>query len=253
MKPGAAGLLAVTALVAAGCSSESGTGPTYTNPASEDTATSTPAAPTTTPRITNPPTTTPRPTTPANPTPHKRTKPTPVLRPKPTAEPTRPRRPTSQRPRSVRQAPMRKSAPTRIVIPAIGVDSSLIRLGLDRRGSLQVPPHGFPAGWFTGGPTPGETGPAVIVGHVRWAGRPGVFGPLRDVRAGDKIAVTRNDRTTATFRVTRISQYSKSTFPSAAVYGNLDHAGLRLITCSGLDSTSGKFEANLVVFADLIR
>jgi sortase (surface protein transpeptidase) len=127
-----------------------------------------------------------------------------------------------------------------------------MRLGLHPDGSLQVPPNGFPAGWFTGGPTPGEKGPAVIVGHVRWSGRAGVFAPLRDLRTGDKITVTRHDRTSAIFRVTRIKQYSKSTFPSAAVYGNLNHAGLRLITCSGLDSTSGKYEANLVVFADLM-
>jgi LPXTG-site transpeptidase (sortase) family protein len=147
---------------------------------------------------------------------------------------------------------MRKSTPIRVTIPAIGVDSSLIRLGLTSNGGLQVPPNGFPAGWFTGGPTPGEKGPAVIAGHVHWAGRPGVFTRLARLRPGDKIKVTRRDRSAATFRVVRIKQYPKSSFPSAAVYGDLDHAGLRLITCGGLDYVSGKYEANVVVFADLI-
>lgn len=146
---------------------------------------------------------------------------------------------------------MRPSTPIRVVIPAIGVDSSLIRLGLKSTGDLQVPPNGFPAGWFTGAPTPGEKGPAVIVGHVRWSGRPGVFAGLRGLRPGDKITVIRHDRSAAAFRVVRVKQYPKSTFPSSAVYGDLDHAGLRLITCGGLDYVSGKFEANLVVFADL--
>jgi LPXTG-site transpeptidase (sortase) family protein len=147
---------------------------------------------------------------------------------------------------------MRKSTPIRVTIPAIGVDSALIRLGLKRNGTLQVPPNGFPAGWFTGAPTPGERGPAVIAGHVRWSGRAGVFARLAKLKPGDTIAVTRQDRSTAVFRVSRVQQYPKTRFPSAAVYGDIDHAGLRLITCGGLDYVSEKYEANLVVFADLI-
>jgi LPXTG-site transpeptidase (sortase) family protein len=146
---------------------------------------------------------------------------------------------------------MRRSTPIRVLIPAIGVDSSLIRLGIKRDGALQVPPNGFPAGWFTGAPTPGEKGPAVIAGHVHWSGRAGVFARLGKLRPGDRIAVTRQDRTTAVFRVLRVKQYPKSTFPSAAVYGDIDSAGLRLITCGGLDYVSRKYEANLVVFATL--
>jgi sortase (surface protein transpeptidase) len=137
-------------------------------------------------------------------------------------------------------------------IPAIGVDSRLMRLGITGTGSLQVPPNAFPAGWFTGGPTPGETGPAVIAGHVHWSGRPGVFARLGSLKPGDKIMVTRQDRSTATFQVSRVQEYRKSSFPSAAVYGDIDHAGLRVITCGGLDYVSAKYEANLVVFADLI-
>lgn len=148
---------------------------------------------------------------------------------------------------------MPKSTPIRVVIPAIGVDSGLVRLGLKRNGTLQVPPNGFPAGWFTGAPTPGEKGPAIIAGHVHWAGRAGVFARLARLEPGDLITVTRQDRSTALFRVSRVQQYPKATFPSAAVYGDIDHPGLRLITCGGLDNVSAKYEANLVVFADLTR
>jgi hypothetical protein len=233
------GLLVVATLVVAGCSSESGTGPTHEGPMSVADVPSGTAAPTTT--VITP--------TPAAITPKRTTKPNPVLRSEPPAEPFRPL-PPGQRHR--RSFPMWTSAPIRVVIPAIGVDSGLIRLGLKSNGSLQVPPNGFPAGWFTGGPTPGEKGPAVIAGHVRWSGRAGVFAKLGGLQPGDKITVTRQDRSAAVFRVIRVKQYPKSTFPSAAVYGDLDHAGLRLITCGGLDYISGKFEANLVVFADLI-
>ena len=78
-------------------------------------------------------------------------------------------------------APMARSAPVRVHIPAIGVDSTLMQLGLQADGSLQVPPSGFPAGWYTGAPTPGELGPAILAGHVDWGGQPGVFSRLRDL------------------------------------------------------------------------
>jgi sortase (surface protein transpeptidase) len=127
-----------------------------------------------------------------------------------------------------------------------------MRLGIKRDGSLQVPPSGFPAGWFAGGPTPGERGPAVLAGHVRWGGRAGVFARLSRLTPGDRIVVTRQDRSVAVFRVTRVRQYPKSVFPTAAVYGDLDHAALRLITCGGLDQEAEKYRANVVVFADLV-
>lgn len=83
--------------------------------------------------------------------------------------------------------PMAKSAPVRVQIPALGVDSALMALGLTGDGSMQTPPTGFPAGWYTGGPTPGQLGPAVIAGHVDWAGRPGVFFRLRMLKPGDPV------------------------------------------------------------------
>ncbi|MDQ1701539.1 MAG: hypothetical protein QOF57_791, partial [Frankiaceae bacterium] len=133
------------------------------------------------------------------------------------------------------------------------VDSSLMPLGLAADGSLEVPPSGFPAGWFTGGPTPGETGPAVIAGHVDMNGSAGVFYELRRVRAGDSVLVSRADGTTATFRVSSVATYPKKAFPTDLVYGNLDHAGLRLITCGGaFDRSARSYTDNIIVFADLV-
>ncbi len=148
---------------------------------------------------------------------------------------------------------MPTSAPLRVQIPAIGVDSSLMPLGLRDDGSMQTPPTGFPAGWYTGGPTPGQLGPAVIAGHVDWAGHAGVFFRLRSLKPGDLVAVARADGTTAHFRVTHVREFSKATFPSGAVYGNLDHPGLRLITCGGsFDQAAQSYRDDIVAFADLI-
>jgi sortase (surface protein transpeptidase) len=149
--------------------------------------------------------------------------------------------------------PTATSRPVRVAIPAIGVDSPLIDLGLQADGSLQVPATGFPAGWFTGGPVPGEPGPAVLAGHVDWGGSPGVFYRLRDVVAGDLITVTRKDASTVAFRVSRVAKFAKNAFPTKAVYGDLDHAGLRVITCGGaFDHRARSYVDNIVVFADRV-
>jgi sortase (surface protein transpeptidase) len=86
---------------------------------------------------------------------------------------------------------------------------------------------------FSEGPTPGALGPAVIAGHVTWNGAPAIFHRLSTMRPGDQVTVTRKDGKTAVFTVTRVARFSKSQFPSRAVYGPIDHAGLRLLTCGG--------------------
>ncbi|MDX6254533.1 MAG: hypothetical protein QOJ11_867 [Frankiales bacterium] len=146
-----------------------------------------------------------------------------------------------------------RSVPVRVRIPAIGVDSSLMKLGLTADGALQVPPSGFPAGWYTGSPTPGEMGPAVIVGHVDWGGSLGVFGHLARLQPGDQVTVLRSDGSSAVFRVSVVEHFAKNAFPTQLVYGNIDHAGLRLITCGGsFDRSAHSYVDDVVAFADLV-
>ncbi|HWN29276.1 MAG TPA: class F sortase [Actinomycetospora sp.] len=148
---------------------------------------------------------------------------------------------------------MAESRPQRVQIPAIAVDSAVMGLGLRADRRMEVPPGGFPAGWYSRGPTPGEVGPAVLAGHVDWAGHAGVFARLHDLEPQDEVEVTREDRTVAVFRVTRVDQFPKDAFPTQRVYGNLDRPGLRLITCGGeLDRQARSYEDNIVVFADFV-
>jgi hypothetical protein len=144
------------------------------------------------------------------------------------------------------------SSPTRIRLPALGVTSRIMELGLQRDGSMEVPPGAYPVGWYDGSPTPGELGPAVLAGHVDWEGEPGAFSGLRALRPGDTVVVDRADGTVATFRVDRVEKHQKDAFPTEEVYGDIDHAGLRLITCGGaFDEDSGDYEDNVIVFARL--
>jgi sortase (surface protein transpeptidase) len=143
--------------------------------------------------------------------------------------------------------------PLSLRIPALGITSAIMDLGLTAAGTLQVPPAGFPAGWYTGSPAPGDPGPAVLAGHVDWAGRPGVFADLHRLVAHDQVVITRSDGPTSVFEVTRVERVAKGTFPTAEVYGDLDHPGLRLITCGGsFDRTAHSYQDNVIVFADLV-
>lgn len=145
-----------------------------------------------------------------------------------------------------------ESDPISVSIPRIDARSPLLRLGLDARGELEVPQDPAQAGWFILGAAPGALGPAVIAGHVTWNGAPGVFYRLGSMRPGDQVRVRRRDGRTAIFTVDRVARFPKSRFPTKAVYGAIDHAGLRLITCGGTyDASRHRYLDNVVVFASL--
>jgi sortase (surface protein transpeptidase) len=149
-----------------------------------------------------------------------------------------------------------RSKPVAIDIPAIGVHSSLVSLGLNADSTVQVPSAGSydEAGWYRYSPPPGSLGPAVILGHVDSAARgPSVFFRLGDLRSGDKVMVTRRDGSVAVFEVNRVRRYPKTHFPTKLVYGNTKNAALRLITCGGSFNFSTRhYVDNIIAFASLI-
>lgn len=153
---------------------------------------------------------------------------------------------------AVRVVAMTKSRPVRLRIPSIGIDTTLMDLGLQSDGTLEVPPQATPAGWFTHSPTPGELGPAIIAGHVAWNADRGVFYDLRRLKTGTRVFVDRKDGSTAVFRILSLGTVDKDHFPTAAVYGDIDYAGLRLITCADYDKNTGKYTDNFVAFAKLV-
>jgi sortase (surface protein transpeptidase) len=150
------------------------------------------------------------------------------------------------------EATLPKSVPASLQIPAIDVDTRLVGLGLEADKTMAVPWESGVAGWYRYGPTPGERGPAVITGHVDWQDSAGVFHDLRTLKPGDELTVGRRDGTAAEFRVDRVEQYAKAAFPTEEVFGNLNHAGLRLITCGGaFDRATLNYQDNVVVYATM--
>jgi len=151
-------------------------------------------------------------------------------------------------------APMAPSVPVSIDIPRIRVHAKVIGLGLTRGGAMAVPPLSMPflTGWYDRGPTPGERGAAVIIGHVDAASvGPAVFYDLGDLRPGQDIYVTLADGRTAVFTVAAAALYPKAGFPSGTVFGYTGRPTLRLITCGGVfDPQTGHYLSNIVVFAN---
>lgn len=140
----------------------------------------------------------------------------------------------------------------RLRIPAISLDTGVIKTGIMADGSIQPPNRFDVAAWYDHSPTPGDIGPSVIVGHVDSRQGTAVFWRLRQLKAGQTIVVDRDDGKTATFKITEVAQYHKNSFPSQSVYGKVSYAGIRLITCGGtFNSQTRQYSDNIVVYGIL--
>lgn len=151
-------------------------------------------------------------------------------------------------------AGLSRSVPTWIDLPSIQAHSSLVQLGLNPDKTVQVPPTDQPlqAGWYQYSPTPGQAGPAVILGHIDGNHQKGIFWRLHEMKTGDRVQVGRADGGTLNFTVTKVDQVAKSSFPTEAVYGNTPDPELRLITCGGaFDAANHNYLDNIIVYAKL--
>lgn len=146
-----------------------------------------------------------------------------------------------------------ESSPVQVAIPGLGVTSTVVDLGLNLDGTMEVPQDPAEVGWYVGSHSPGGNGAAVLAGHVTWDRAPAVFFRLGDLRPGDQVEVTREDGRTAVFEVRRIARFPKNEFPTDAVYGQVDQPSLRLITCGGAyDEAANRYLDNIIVWADMV-
>ncbi|MRH91692.1 class F sortase [Nocardia sp. SYP-A9097] len=149
-------------------------------------------------------------------------------------------------------AAITRSTPVSFDIASIQASGSLISLGLNADGSVQVPADYQQAGWYQQGPAPGEQGSAVLLGHVDSYKGPGVFFALKKVKPGDMIDVSRADGKIAHFKVSDVRMYSKSDFPDQLVFGPRGGATLQVVTCGGeFDQSAKSYLSNVVVFSSL--
>ncbi|WP_411081135.1 class F sortase [Streptomyces sp. cmx-18-6] len=150
-------------------------------------------------------------------------------------------------------APLPRSPATRLSIPALSLEAPVVGLPLDRAGHPGTPPISKPklVGWHGDGPTPGEQGTALAVGHRDTLTGPAVFLNISMLRPGNTVRVTRADRRTAVFTVDAVRTYQKTSFPDKEVYGDRGRPELRLMTCGGRFDKKTGYAANVIVFAHL--
>lgn len=185
------------------------------------------------------------------------TAPAPAAKPKAKATATHVKKPAADDFKSVRTYKT-VALPSRVRIPAIDLTTPpLEQLGRvvhpsydQPKDSIELPERSEDAGWFKGGPRPGQPGPAVVIGHVDMDQGPAVFFRLREMKPGMAVYVDRADGTAQEFTVTEVRQVAKSDFPTADVYAPDLASSLRLITCGGqFDRASGNYVDNIIVFA----
>ncbi|GEP34787.1 hypothetical protein NSZ01_25550 [Nocardioides szechwanensis] len=144
--------------------------------------------------------------------------------------------------------------PEHLSIPSIGVATDLIRLGLNKDRTVEVPENPARAGWFDQGPVPGQLGSSVVLGHVDSVDGPAVFHDLAQLEPGSTVEVSLVGGSVATFRVDRVATYANEDFPAQEVYaGDPARRALNLVTCGGeYDAARGGWQSNVVVFTTLV-
>jgi len=172
------------------------------------------------------------------------------------ATPTTPRAAASAAPGPAFGPFLPASAPTRIDIASIGLQSTnFVALSVAADGTLNVPGTADEVGLYDGGPTPGQLGPAVLAAHVDSKQGPGVFYRLGSVKPGAQVSIGRADGSVVTFAVDRVASYPKDQFPTDLVYrGDFNRSEIRLVTCAGAyDKSKGGYLDNVVVFGHLTK
>lgn len=140
--------------------------------------------------------------------------------------------------------------PGRLIIRSISVDAPVIAVGVDKEGNMAVTNESYDVGWYNRGPSPGDTGDAVIDGHLDWYDTSqAVFFNLKNIKQGDDIEVQRTDGATHHFKVTSV----RSVAYNASVPGLFASTGpprISLITCGGQWSRSlNQYSSRVIVDA----
>ena len=152
--------------------------------------------------------------------------------------------------------PPATTEPVTLEIDALSVTAPVVEVGNTANLGMEIPSDVTSVGWWKHGPTPGETGNAVMVAHVstRVDGVPtrGIFYDLIDLKVGDPVTV-RNDNGVVSFIVTEVVVVSKTELPVDEIFTREGYPGLVLITCGGdYDGETRHFESNVIVYARMV-
>ncbi len=146
--------------------------------------------------------------------------------------------------------------PMRVVIPTIGLNASVERVGLLPDNSPGTPQDYANTAWFEGSARPGEVGNAVLNGHVDSTRGPAVFFNLPKLKAGDYVYVTGDDNVERTFVVRGVERYGPNDAPLERIFGSrTDGTFLNLITCdnaTAFNRRTAQYTGYVTVYTELL-
>lgn len=148
-------------------------------------------------------------------------------------------------------APDRPRQPTRLSVPALGLELPVQARGVDDRGGMALPETPFAAAWYRFGPAPLDAqGATVIAGHVDTAEEGiGPLAGLSALRPGQSVIVEVG-RERVRYEVEEVRQVDKAVVDLDALFARGGPPRLHLVTCGGeFSPESGGYQANIVVVA----
>ena len=145
--------------------------------------------------------------------------------------------------------------PVRITIPTLGIESSIVNIGVTDDNIMDTPVDFMTVGWFTGSVKPGMDGVSILTGHYDDIfGKPAIFYQLAQLQSNDTIIITTDTGQEITFTVESSLKDSYKTFPKDLIYSHFEGRILRLITCNGIWDTQMKtYSKRLVITAKQIN
>jgi sortase (surface protein transpeptidase) len=150
-------------------------------------------------------------------------------------------------------APVAAAAPPVLIeIPALGVSTTIVAVGVDSDGLMEIPQDVGTVGWYRFGPAPGSTGgSAVLSGHVDdYRQGAGVFGRIGDLGPGDVVRIGDEAGTNREFSVVSREEWSKDEVPLDRLFDRGGSARLVLITCGGsFNSDTLGYDDNIAITA----
>jgi hypothetical protein len=126
----------------------------------------------------------------------------------------------------------RASAPTRLVIDAIGLDYRTVGVGMDASGELVVPDHDV--GWYTASAAPGQGDNVVFWAHVlRFTNAPRIpapFARLKELPIGARVTVYDDQGVAHAYKVTHQIQATPDQVEYILPMG---HERVTMVSCYG--------------------
>jgi len=143
-------------------------------------------------------------------------------------------------------------APSQVRVAALGVDATVVPVGLDDAGNMMLPPDPAIAGWYQHGPAPESTaGATVIAAHVdSLTYGLGPFAALADAAPGTEIVVTDTAGHERTYAIASIDTTEKGDVAWSTVFDRTGPSRLVLVTCGGeFDYEARHYLSNVIVSA----